>query len=209
MIGTIIALVFLTPVKTKIRSQKYAINSTKILSDSEFSTLVTVCMRDLRAQKPRFAQSEKERARPRNALLILVALKSGGRAQEVLNLKKGDFNPTTGSVLIRGLKGSNDREVPLPEWLATALDQYLRMQIDARVDRIFPITYPRLNQIWNYYRPTKKTFHALRHTFAIQVYQHTKDIKLVQLALGHRSILNTMVYLDYVYSIEQMKKIVF
>ena len=38
------------------------------------------------------------------------------------------------------------------------------------------------------------TPHSLRHTFATELYQRTDDIALVKEALGHRSIMSTLVY---------------
>ena len=36
--------------------------------------------------------------------------------------------------------------------------------------------------------------HTLRHTFATDLYRDTKNIKLVQKALGHAALSNTMIY---------------
>jgi site-specific recombinase XerC len=36
--------------------------------------------------------------------------------------------------------------------------------------------------------------HSLRHTFATELYRRTRDVALVQAALGHASIASTMVY---------------
>lgn len=38
------------------------------------------------------------------------------------------------------------------------------------------------------------TLHSFRHYYASKLYHDTKDILLVQRKLGHRSILNTMIY---------------
>lgn len=141
----------------------------------------------------------------RNCLLLLVALRTGGRAQEVLNLRKGDLNGYDQSVFVRGLKGSNDREIPLPPVLFSRLARYAET---AEGPDIFPIGYHRLHQIWELYRPVPKKFHSLRHTFAIRLYQKTKDLRLVQVALGHRNITNTMVYADYVYSQQELRRLI-
>lgn len=141
----------------------------------------------------------------RNCLIILLALKTGARAQEVLNITKADLNPYEESVLIRGIKGSNDREIPLTSAFFKKLYLWSEGQPGSR---IFDITYLRLFQVWNIYRPVAKTFHSLRHTFAIELYQKTKDIRLVQVALGHRNIMNTMIYADYVYSRDELKKLI-
>ena len=141
----------------------------------------------------------------RNCLMILVAIRTGARAQEVLNLNRADLNTYDESIFIRGLKGSNDREIPIPRDLFLKLHRYSESLTGLR---LFPITYDRLYQIWGLYRPVPKKFHALRHTFAIQLYQKTKDLRLVQVALGHRNITNTMVYADYVYSQQELKKLI-
>jgi site-specific recombinase XerD len=41
---------------------------------------------------------------------------------------------------------------------------------------------------------TGKSAHALRHTFATRIYQHTGDILVTQQALGHASVASTVIY---------------
>lgn len=135
--------------------------------------------------------------------MISLALNTGARASEILNLRRIDVFITEKSILFKGLKNSNDREIPLTDELFSALTEYLKTHDE---ERIFPIGYNQLLNIWHYYRPVKKKFHALRHTFAVELYKNTKDIKLVQMALGHRSINNTQIYLDFVYSRDVMRK---
>lgn len=141
----------------------------------------------------------------RNCLLIWLALNTGARATELLNLTKGDLNHYDETVFIRGIKGSNDREIPLKPRLFAKLMRYSETQ---PTDIVFSLSYIRLNQVWNMYRPVEKKFHSLRHTFAINLYQKTKDLRLVQVALGHRNITNTMIYADYVYSQSELKKLI-
>lgn len=140
---------------------------------------------------------------PRNQLLVEVALATGARASEILNITLKDLHLPTKSVLIRGLKGSNDREIPLPKKLFARLYD---IASNDKTKRPFPITYPRLVQIWRKHAPNGKTFHSLRHTFALGLYNKTKNLKLVQIALGHKTITNTMIYMDYSYSQSEMRK---
>lgn len=133
---------------------------------------------------------------PRDCLMIRLALETGGRAQEVLNLTRSDVDYEHQAVCIKGIKDSNDREIPLsPDTWAEVLGHIASMPADQQ--RLFNITYRRLEQIWREYRPTPKKFHALRHTFAIRLYRSCRDILIVKTALGHRNIANTMVYLEY------------
>ncbi|MBX9769431.1 MAG: site-specific integrase [Bdellovibrionales bacterium] len=141
----------------------------------------------------------------RDCLLLQLALRTGGRAQELLNITKDDLNAYDESVFIRGIKGSNDREIPIPPALFKRLKNFADT---TKTPRIFDISYNRFRQIWEFYRPVPKKLHALRHTFAIRLYKKTKDLRLVQVALGHRNITNTMVYADYVYSQNELKRLI-
>lgn len=173
-------------------SVRYGINKTKYLLDPEYDRLVSLL------------KDHQERD-PRNCLLLQLALHTGGRAQELLNIRKVDLNPYDKTVLIRGLKNSNDREIPLPDRLYERVQRWADAQ---KGSDLFPISYIRLQQIWMLYRPVPKKFHSLRHTFAIRLYQKTKDIRLVQVALGHRNIANTMVYADYVYTQQELRRLI-
>ena len=176
----------------KDRSKPYAMNKNKYLLDPEFERLEILLKRYI----------IKDR---RNCLLLYLAMHTGARAQEILNLKKEDLNVYDQSVFIHGIKGSNDREIPLPEWLFDYLELYSK---DVEGDILFNITYHRLRQIWEEYRPVQKKFHCLRHTFAIRLYKKVKDLRLLQIALGHRNISNTMIYADFVYSQNEMRKLI-
>lgn len=169
---------------------RYAINKNKYLLDPEVERLEIIL--------DSFFDRDT-----RNCLIMTLGLQTGARAQELLNLCAEDFNDHDESVLIRGIKGSNDRELPLPSKLYASLKSHLPQE-----GRVFPISYDRLYQIWGNYRPVAKKFHALRHTFAIRLYRKTKDLRLVQVALGHRNITNTMIYADYVYSQQELRKLI-
>lgn len=173
-------------------STRYSLNKNKYLLPPEVERLKKII-------------TDYEDKDPRNCLLIGLALRTGARAQELLNLTMGDLNTYDESVFIRGIKNSNDRELPLHADFFQRLHRFAGKQ-DGR--HLFPISYNRLYQIWELYRPTPKKFHALRHTFAIELYQKTKDLRLVQVALGHRNITNTMIYADYVYSQQELRKLI-
>jgi integrase len=174
------------------RLQRYALNKTKYLLDPETEDLENLLKK----------HAEKDL---RNVLLIELALKTGGRAQEILNICRADLNAYDETVLIRGLKGSSDREIPLPRELFQRLFRYATAHDS---EKLFNLTYNRFREIWVYYRPVPKKLHALRHTFAIRLFKKTKDLRLVQMALGHRNITNTMVYADYIYSQTELRKLI-
>lgn len=168
----------------------YSLTSTKYLNSDERELLLKVL--------ERYSHSD-----PRDTTLILTALYTGARASELLGLTREDLDGHYGTVFIRGIKGSLDREIPIPEWLFTRL----KSLCNESSERVFPITYWRFAQIWYLYRPVKKKLHALRHTFAIDVYKKTRDLRLLQMALGHKNFKNTLIYAQYQFSREEMRKI--
>ena len=169
----------------------YQLNKSKYLLSSEEA--------ELRRVLKLFEDKES-----RDTSLIELALSTGARANEILAIKGSDLEPETQTVFIKGLKGSNDREIPIKSRLFSRL-----ALLSTGPDKpLFKISYPRLIQIWLSYRPCSKKFHSLRHTFALNLYKKTKDIRLVQVALGHRSIQNTMVYADYVYTTNELRKLI-
>lgn len=184
---------------------RYAINKNKYLLEPEVLRLESLLEKSAE-QSPKDLSDTTER----DTLLLWLGLKTGGRASELLALRKNDLNPYDKTVFIRGIKGSNDRELPLNKWLFDRLYAYSELLPTSGegAGDLFPIGYHRFRQIWDWYRPAPKKLHALRHTFAIRLYQKTKDLRLVQVALGHRNITNTMVYADYVYSQQELRKLI-
>lgn len=173
---------------------RYQINRTKYLNEEEQTDLVNTLKR--------FATTGSEVER-RDATLLLLLLHTGGRANEVLGLTTSDLISEDESIFLRGSKGSNDRELPVPRWLFNLVRDEARKQTGAKV---FPISYRRLVQIWEMYRPVVKKLHSLRHTYAINIFKKTRDLRLVQVALGHRNINNTMVYSEYIYQKDELRK---
>ena len=139
------------------------------------------------------------------SLMLSLLRKYGMRTNELLRLRPCDFNRDSRTIRVSGSKGSNSRELPLDDELFERLDKEASMQI-LDDGQIFPITRFRLFHIWHKWRPCKKKLHSLRHTCAVNLYRKTKDIKLVQKVLGHKSISNTMIYMDFVYSQDELRK---
>lgn len=173
---------------------RYSLNKSKYLLDPELHSLEYLLQRHYENDI-------------RNCVLIGLGLKTGARAQEILNIHGNDLSDYDQTVFIRGLKGSNDREIPLTKDFYRKLDRYKR-EYQIQQGPLFDISYQRLYQVWDLYRPCAKSFHSLRHTFAIHLYKKTRDLRLVQVALGHRNISNTMIYADYVYSKEELRKLI-
>lgn len=171
------------------RKPRYQVNEDKFLTLEEEERLV----------KSLVSASKRDR------LLILTALKTGARASELLSVTRRDLRPATHELFLRGLKGSLDRAIPLPTALFQELLEFANNQ---NTDNIFDISYPRLVQIWHIYSPNGKKFHCLRHTFAIRLFGRTQNLRLVQVALGHTNIQNTMVYADYYYNTVELRRLI-
>ncbi len=128
----------------------------------------------------------------RDAAMLLTALHSAARASELLALQWTYISLDTGWVNINTLKGGTTRAVRIPKFLLPALARLKAMS----PERPFAVSYNRLGEIWRLYRPAAKPLHSLRHTFAMKDFRVGKDIRHTQRALGHKSIVNTMVYAD-------------
>lgn len=181
----------------------YIITPAKVLNKDEETNLRRLCDRLLKTQKDH-----------RNALMLLIALECGLRATELLSITVKDVDFAHSLIAIKTLKGSNSRLLPIAKSRVEAIKKHLL--IDYKVETlaaipkempVFNISYNRLEQVWRMFRPSQtKTLHCLRHTFAVNTYLRTRDIMLVKNALGHRRIDNTMVYVNYIYAHEAMRK---
>ena len=134
----------------------------------------------------------------RDSLLIKLAFYTGARESELVQLSKDSFNLKDGSVFIKGTKGSNDRDVDIPKEL-------IRQILDLENDKPFGVSTRMVRYIWSKYRLGKKGFHCLRHTFAINTLEASKNISTVQVALGHKNIANTLIYAKHVSYRNEMK----
>ncbi len=142
---------------------------------------------------------------PRNTTLIELSMHTGARPSEILGILAQDLNSESNSVFIKGLKGSRDREIPIPKELFQRVHDFARfLEPDQRIFKLALRTY---QHVWHQYRPCKKGVRSLRHTFAIRLYEKTKDVRLVQMALGHKYLNTTQIYVDYIYNQEELKKL--
>ncbi len=165
-------------------------NKDKFLNSAEVKHLEQVLMDNIKTST-------------RDCLLLLLALKTGARPSELLLLKKIDLNKFEKSVLIKGLKNSNDREIPLAPKIFSELIKYSET---VKSDFIFTISYERFVQIFKFYKSTDHSLKALRHTFALELYKKCRDIRIVQQALGHKAISSTEKYQTYLYNQNQLRK---
>jgi integrase len=107
----------------------------------------------------------------RDSCIIELALGTGLRVSEVsaLKLEDIDLKPGGNSLIVRHGKSDKLRVVKFSSKLKAIIQDYLEL-------------------------PSRLSFHSLRHTYATNLYRVTKNLRLVQLQLGHSSYNTTTVY---------------
>lgn len=148
---------------------------------------------------------EGESVSERDKIYLRTLMETGARASEILGLNAKSF--LGDAIYIEGLKGSDSREVPISKSLYQELKKLSEKDASGK-GRPFPVTYQWVKKMWREVRPSSKGLHAFRHTFAVQLYRRTKDLKLIKTVLGHSSILNTMIYADFEYTKSEMRRLI-
>ena len=143
----------------------------------------------------------------RNKTMIHLLLNTGLRLSEMTNLKWNDIDLMTGQAKVVEGKGLKDRILWLDEETLTMLGKWKQRQFKewGRSDLVF--TTRTLHSLdGKAVRSMIKTYsdkagikkhittHSLRHTFASDLLRDTKNIRIVQKALGHADISSTQIY---------------
>jgi integrase/recombinase XerC len=145
--------------------------------------------------------------RDRAIILLMVGL--GLRRGEVAGLQTGDYDRRAGTVWVKG-KNGDERIVPITAEAAVAVDEYLDER-GRSPGPLFRAIYhgdglsPRavtalvsglMREAGIKHRAYDGvSAHALRHTAASDVLEHSKDLRAVQQMLGHQSLATTERYL--------------
>ena len=140
----------------------------------------------------------------RNRLMIWLALNTGMRVGDLINLRFGDIELDTGRCHIKMGKGRKDRIVFIkPAILSDLVD--LADRISDHTGLVFttlkggPVQAQYLrrmigNQARRAVIEKRVHFHLLRHTYLTRLYRETKDLRLVQEVAGHASSATTEIY---------------
>ena len=155
----------------------------------------------LRAALPHGRNGLRDRA------MLQLLLQTGVRLSELVALSVGDVTlyKTTGSLLIKGEKTRSDRRLKLNDAAHKALQAYLASRGDVPHEQPLLLSERggRLSGrsahylIKKYLRLAgrdKLSAHALRHHFAVSLYESSGKLTTVQRALGHRRIETTARY---------------
>ena len=147
----------------------------------------------------------------KTSCFLQLAKETGMRSGEIWNLKWQDVDLERQCVNVTPEKNSNSRQLKISNHLVATLnlmpkkwsfvfrnpatnpidsiEHFRRNYIKIRKNLAIKLNNPRLNQI---------TFHTFRHYKATWEYYRTKDILYVKTLLGHKSIQNTMRYVQLV-----------
>ncbi len=141
----------------------------------------------------------------RNRLMITMALKTGMRVGDLINLRFEDIERDTGRIHIKQGKGKKDRVLFIgPALLSELID--LAKRFGHKAKGLVFTTLKGADLKPSYLRPmivnqAKKAgiskrvhFHLLRHTYLTRLYSQTKDLRLVQEVAGHANISTTQIY---------------
>ena len=131
---------------------------------------------------------------------VLLALKTGLRRSELINLKwKENVDFKERQLSFRG-KGAKIRTVPLPQ---DAFDILMGRFKGLHENRVFwEIKYP--ETAWKAFRAMRDiigiegTIHDLRHTYATNYIRNRGNVVILQRILGHTDIKTTMRYVHLV-----------
>lgn len=141
---------------------------------------------------------------PRETLIRALLLYTGLRVTPICMLKVGDvsFAPPTLRALV---KGARTQIVKLHPGLVALLRTYISGQTDGRAQTLlFALRDGHVPERRDIERMTLRwgqragvincTPHRWRHTFGTNLYRKTRDLRLVQKAMGHVDIASTTIY---------------
>lgn len=139
-------------------------------------------------------------------LLVNVALNTGLRASELTDLEPSDFDfGELPSLLVNTKKGGEGDTVYLSDKLAKNVRWFLKRHCNGNQYLFTSETGKKQTPtgLWYLWKTSLKKaglphfpLHASRHSFAVNLMRKSKNIRLVQIQLRHRSISSTQIYAD-------------
>jgi integrase len=137
---------------------------------------------------------------PHIRAIVTVALHTGMRLGEILNLRWQDLDFPSGFILVRDSKNGQARQVPMDSLISTLLRSRPRLS-DPDIVFTSVLTGGRIVDIRaGFLNACKRAgitglhFHDLRHTFASQFMMAGGDLYILRELLGHKSINMTQRY---------------
>lgn len=137
---------------------------------------------------------------------IQLAVHAGLRASDAMSAAPQNYNADTQTLSLTQQKTGTRLIVPVSPNLAQTLDHF---QDTSEKSTPFvqllagrTLTVKGLSSAWDRLRTTthtnrKLTFHDLRRTLAVSLYEVSKDLRVVEQMLGHQSLASTAQYLEH------------
>jgi integrase len=131
----------------------------------------------------------------RELLMIRLAGEAGLRRGEVALCHRNDLieDPRGSSLIVHG-KGRKQRVVPITDSLAKAIRAYCQhgFLFPGQIDGHLSVQYvgTQIGRLM----PPGYTMHTLRHLFASRAYRGSRNLRAVQMLLGHASVATTERY---------------
>lgn len=190
-----------------LTSSTWIVTPDKFLSPSDVGTL----RNELERQRVG-GIADQDRYAVRNAAIIETLLGTGLRVSELCALALGDLFLDAGNanVFVRRGKGGKAGLVPISDRLAAYVRKYIAFKqcIGELVSPASPLflsergsalTRSAVHRIWKTALvraglDSRWGVHATRHSYAVEVYRKTKDLRLTQRLLRHSSPAITQVY---------------
>lgn len=179
-----------------------------------FSALQIKLIRREARDRAALAQQKNLSTAIREWMLIDLLTSTGLRESEAADLRCGDIQAGYGesAIFVRHGKGDKSGMVQIPDSLRHHMKSYLKWKQE-RGQSVGPDDYFIVGQRgpwspWAVGQVVKqhlrrlglyekgKSAHALRHSYAVQLYRQQKDIRCVQKQLRHSSIQTTQKYAD-------------
>lgn len=142
---------------------------------------------------------------PRNELMLKVMLNCGLRSAELVALRVKHLDFKEGSLFVEQGKGKKDRIVYPSKAVLRWLKQFIGKKgqdepvFQTRNGTPVQTRYLRemVARLKKKAKIEKRVYpHLLRHTCATNLYRNTKNIVMVQQALGHSDIRTTQIYTE-------------
>src|SRR5688572_10303279 len=136
----------------------------------------------------------------RDRMLVELLLGTGMRIGSALAIDVGDLDFAHGEIALRTTKNDRPTTVVMPAAVAKRLNAFVAGRADGPLflagDRRVSMRHMQ-RRLTNWFAAAGiagKSAHALRHTFATTLLGRTGDLRLVQAAMNHASIVSTTIY---------------
>ena len=134
-------------------------------------------------------------APPRERMMARLAAEAGMRRAEVARCRREDLiRDTQGWALIVHGKGDRQRVVPITKSLARAIERFCPRGFLFPGEHDGHLSARYVGELISALMPPGWTMHKLRHRYASRGYSKTRNLRAVQLALGHASVATTERY---------------